>query len=393
MNNSSSWPYFEEDEIEAVRSVLRTGHVNYWTGNEGRNFEKEFASYHECQYGVAVANGTVALELALYALGIGGGDEVIVSPKTFVATASSVVMRGAKPIFADVDLLSQNITAETIEAAITPNTRAIICVHLGGWPCEMNEIMRLANDKGLFVIEDCAQAHGASYKGKKVGSWGHINAFSFCQDKIMTTGGEGGLITTNDKALWQRAWSFKDHGKSYDVVYNTKHAVGFRWLHEDFGTNWRMTEMQAAIGRKQLMKLDGWLLKRRAVAIKINEKLEKYNGLMLPIVANDIEHSFYKYYIVLSPELVKQGICRDKIMAEINQAGVKCFVGSCSEIYKEKCFEKYDLKPKQSLKNAEYLTDNTLMIPIHHNMGEIQPALDVFDSVFSHRKIESDINV
>ncbi|MDF1760598.1 MAG: DegT/DnrJ/EryC1/StrS aminotransferase family protein [Coxiellaceae bacterium] len=368
----NEWPYFEEDEIQAVEKILRSGKVNYWTGQEGRKFEKEFASYHQCEYGIAVANGSVALELALYAFGIGPGDEVIVTPKTFVATASSVVMRGAIPVFADVDLLTQNITAESIEAVITPKTKAVICVHLGGWPCKMDKIMALAEKHNLYVIEDCAQAHGAEYKGKKVGSWGHINAFSFCQDKIMTTGGEGGMVTTNDKAIWEKAWAFKDHGKCYDTVYIKQHPPGFRWLHEDFGTNWRMTEMQAAIGRCQLKKLDQWLSTRRFIADQLNAAFKQFEQLLLPEVPEGVLHSYYKYYLVIKPEYSSCGVNRDKLMRSINDAGIKCVVGSCSEIYLEKCFEKNHTRPAKRLDNARCLTDHTFVLSVHHNITKDQ---------------------
>ena len=250
----SPWPYFSQDEIDAVTRVLNSGRVNYWTGDEGRQFEAEFAAFVGCKHAVAVANGTVALELALEALGIGPGDEVVVTSRTFIASASCAVMRGATPVMADVDWDSQNITAETIRAVLSPRTRAIIAVHLAGWPCDMDPILEIAREHGLKVIEDCAQALGAVYKGRPVGSMGDVNAFSFCQDKILTTGGEGGMLTTNHTDLWSRAWAFKDHGKSYEAVYRRQHPPGYRWLHESFGTNWRLTEMQSAMGRVLLQE-------------------------------------------------------------------------------------------------------------------------------------------
>jgi len=239
----SSWPNYSEEEIFAVSEVLRSNKVNYWTGLQGREFEKEFAAYTDSQYAIALANGTLALDLALHALSIGDGDEVIVTSRTFIASISSIINAGATPIFADVELDSQNISAATIKTVLSKKTKAIICVHLAGWPCEMDDIMALAEDKNLYVIEDCAQAHGTKYKGRSVGSIGHIGAWSFCQDKIMTTGGEGGMLTTNNESLWRKAWAFKDHGKSYAAVYEKEHPPGYRWLHESFGTNWRLTEM------------------------------------------------------------------------------------------------------------------------------------------------------
>ena len=259
----SSWPHYDEDEVTAAMRVLQSGRVNYWTGQEGRQFEQEYAALVGAKYAVALMNGSVALEASLVALGMAPGDEVVVTSRTFIASASCVIMRGGRPVMADVDPVSQNITAETIAAALTPRTKGIIAVHLAGWPCDMDPIMNLAREKGLWVVEDCAQANGAIYKGRQVGSMGDVAAFSFCQDKIITTGGEGGMVTTNRHDIWDKIWSYKDHGKSFDAVYYREHPPGFRWLHESFGTNWRMTEMQAAIGRVQLRKLPQWLTLRR----------------------------------------------------------------------------------------------------------------------------------
>src|SRR5262249_42620178 len=260
----SPWPLFDEEVIKRVTEVLRSGRVNYWTGLECRAFEEEFAAHCHVDYALSVANGTVALELALYACGIQPGDDVIVPPRTFIASASCVAMRGAVPVFADVDPVSQTVTADTIRAALTPRTKGFIAVHLGGWPCDMDPLIDLARKHGLAIIEDCAQAQGASYKGRPVGSFGDAAAFSFCQDKIMTTGGEGGMVVTNRRDVWKRAWAYRDHGRSYEAVYNRVHPPGFRWIFDSFGTNWRMTEVQAAIGRIQLRNnLVRWVDRRR----------------------------------------------------------------------------------------------------------------------------------
>jgi len=366
----AAWPYFTEDEISAASAVLKSGLVNYWTGQEGRFFEKKFARFAGCKYAVGLANGTVALELALYALGIGPGDEVIVTGRTFIASASCAVMRSAIPVMADVDPVSQNITAQTISAALTPGTRAIIAVHLAGWPCDMDPILELAKEKGLFVIEDCAQAHGAKYKGRPVGSMGDAAAFSFCQDKIMTTGGEGGMLTTNNKNIWEKAWSFKDHGKSYDAVYNRRHPPGFRWLHESFGTNWRLTEIQSAIGRVMLRKLPAWIEKRRNNAAMLNKRLSVIPALRVTIPPENIEHAYYKYYVFVRPERLKDGWNRDRIMDAICAEGVPCLSGSCSEIYLEKAFEKKGLRPLERLKTAQELGETSLMFLIHPTLSE-----------------------
>jgi dTDP-4-amino-4,6-dideoxygalactose transaminase len=364
------WPYFEQDEIEAITLVLKSGKVNYWTGDEGRLFEKEFADFTRCKYAVALANGTVALELALYALGIGSGDEVIVPSRTFIASASCVVMRGAKPVIADVDSVSQNITAETISAVLTSKTKAIIVVHLAGWPCDMDPILNLAKDRGIKVIEDCAQAHGATYKGKMVGSLGDVAAFSFCQDKILTTGGEGGMLTTNDRNIWEKAWSFKDHGKNYHAIYDCRQQNGYKWVHESFGTNWRLTEMQSAIGRIQLQKLSGWVAKRRENASILTEGFSRIQGLRVTIPPEGIWHSYYKYYTFVLPERLKKGWNRDRILSLINKGGIPCFSGSCSEIYMEKAFDHDGLRPSSRLKIAKELGETSLMFLVHPTLSE-----------------------
>jgi len=370
LQSNAPWPSFTQDEIEAASTCLRTGKVNYWTGEEGRLFEKEFASFTSCTYAIALANGTVGLELALYALEIGAGDEVIVTPRTFIASASCAVMRGATPVMADVDLHSQNITAETIKCVVSSKSKAIIAVHLAGWPCDMDPIIDLAKQHDLRVIEDCAQAHGATYKGKPVGSLGDMAAFSFCQDKIMTTGGEGGMLTLNDRSLWEKAWAFKDHGKSYDAVYNRQHPAGFRWLHESFGTNWRLTEMQSAIGRLQLRKLPDWIGIRRRNAAILTEAFSQIPALRVTIPPDNVGHAYYKYYVFVRPERLKTGWNRDRIMNAIYAEGIPCFSGSCSEIYLEKAFDREGLRPKNRLSAAKELGETSLMFLVHPTLNE-----------------------
>lgn len=364
------WPCFGEEEIAAVVAVLRSNKVNYWTGEEGRRFEEEFAAYCGCRYAVAVANGTVALELALYALGIGPGDEVVTTSRTFIASASAVVMRGAIPVIADVDPESQNLTADTVRAVLTPRTRAIIAVHLAGWPCDMTALRALARERGLKLIEDCAQAQGATFRGEMVGSLGDVAAFSFCQDKIMTTGGEGGMLTTNDRDLWERAWSFKDHGKSFDAVYRRQHPPGFRWLHESFGTNWRMTEMQAVVGRATLPRLPGWIDQRRRNAAVLSNGFKKIPALRVIEPPGDVGHAYYKYYAFIRPEQLRDDWSRERILDAIVAEGVPCFSGSCSEIYLEKAFAKQKLQPEKPLQVAEELGKSSLMFQVHPTLNE-----------------------
>lgn len=373
----SPWPSFTEEEANAVRDVLLSNKVNYWTGQECREFEREFAQFADAEYAIALANGTVALDLALKALGIGEGDEVVVTPRTFLASVSSIVTAGAVPVFADVCPDSQNITPESARKVITPRTRAIICVHLAGWPCDMDGFMGLAEEFGLFVIEDCAQAHGARYKGRSVGSIGHIGCWSFCQDKIMTIGGEGGMVTTNDRALWQAMWSYKDHGKSWEAVYEREHPPGFRWLHESFGTNWRMTEMQGVIGRIQLRRMAEWTAARTRNAEQIWATCRQFDALRVPVFACSTEcgkdcakargcvHAHYKCYVQVRPEHLAAGWTRDRIIEAINAAGVPCFQGSCSEVYQEKAFDNTGWRPEEPLPVARELGEASLMFLVH----------------------------
>lgn len=379
------WPSFTQEEADAVSQVLLSNKVNYWTGQECREFEKEFAQFAGTQYAVALANGTVALDVALKALGIGAGDDVIVTSRTFLASASSIVTAGANPVFADVELDSQNISRRTIEAVLTPNTKAIICVHLAGWMCDMDPIMQLAKEKGLYVIEDCAQAHGAMYKGKSAGSIGHIGAWSFCQDKIMTTGGEGGMVTTNDETLWKKMWSYKDHGKNFDSIYNKQHPPGFRWLHDSFGTNWRMMEMQAVIGRIQLKKMPEWTAQRNANMEKIYAAFADSPYFTVHRPSDDYVHAAYKCYVQVNTNALPEGWSRDRIMTEINAEGVPCFSGSCSEVYLEHAFDDTPWRPKERLNNAQKLGETSLMFLVHPTLTEnnIQTTKDVIQQVIS----------
>jgi dTDP-4-amino-4,6-dideoxygalactose transaminase len=364
----SPWPNFTEEEAQAVSRVLLSNRVNYWTGTECREFEKEFAQWVGVEHAIALANGTVALEVALSALGIGPGDEVIVTPRTFIASASCIIKVGAIPVFADVDENSQNITAETIAAVLSPRTKAVICVHLAGWPCDMDPIMSLANERGLFVIEDCAQAHGARYKGRSVGSIGHISAWSFCQDKIMSTAGEGGMVTTSDPDLCSRIWSYKDHGKVWNAIPNTGNFCAFQWIHESFGSNYRMTELQAAIGRIHLKRMPQWHQQRTENAKKIAYCIHKLSGIRAPIVTHDMEHAMYKFYAFVVPKELSPGWSRDDIILELRKRGVLCYQGACPEIYLEKAFDNTGYRPTQRLPVAKKLGETSLMFLVHPSL-------------------------
>ena len=378
-NQFSPWPSFTKEEAIIIQDVLLSNKVNYWTGGECRKFEREFASWSESEYAVALGNGTLALDVAFKASDIESGDEVIVTSRTFIASISSIVNAGSVPVFADVDLSSQNITPDSIRSVITDKTKAIVCVHLAGWPCDMDEIMAIANEHDLYVVEDCAQAHGAKYKGRPVGSIGHIGAWSFCQDKIMTTGGEGGMVTTNDESLWRKMWAYKDHGKSYEAVYEREHSEGFRLLHETFGSNYRMTEMQAAIGRIQLKRMPDWHRRRLDNANSIWNAAKQCKGLRVPAIPDHIEHAAYKCYVFVKGDVE----LRDKMMMEINEKGVPCYSGSCSEVYLEKAFDNTGFRPKERLPVAKELGETSLMFLVHPTLTkeEIQKTCDILTEV------------
>jgi dTDP-4-amino-4,6-dideoxygalactose transaminase len=380
------WPSYSEEEQQAVARVLASNQVNYWTGEETRAFEREFAEWVGSARGVAVFNGTVALDLALKAIGLGEGHEVIVTPRTFIASVSCVVNAGATPAFADVDRDSGNIHPDTVEKLITGRTRAILPVHLGGWPCEMTAFRMLADRHDLLLIEDCAQAHGARVDGRMVGTFGQIGAWSFCQDKIMTTGGEGGMVTTDDDELWSRMWSYKDHGKSWDAVYVRDHPPGYRWLHEGFGTNFRMIELQAVLGRIQLRRMAEWTAKRTSNARSYIEVLRGFAGAVrVPEPRDGMVHAYYRLYAYVRPEGLRSGWSRDRIVAELNALDIPAFQGSCPEVYLEKAFDGAGLRPAERLPVARELGETSLMFLTHPSLtaSDVERTCKAIERVFS----------
>jgi len=363
------WPFFDKEIISAVNDLLTSGKVNQWTGNEVYAFEEEYARYLGVKHAIAMANGSVTMDVALRVLGVRSGDEVVVTSRSFVASASCVALTGALPVFADVDVNSGNITADTIQTVLTKKTKAVIVVHLAGWPCEMDSIVKLCRKNNIYLIEDCAQAHGAKYNGKPVGTFGHFASFSFCQDKIFTTGGEGGLLVTNDRTLWKKAWGLKDHGRDFDVVFNRKSSTGFKWMVNSFGTNYRMTAIQAAIGRIMLRRLDGWVSIRRSFARHLNKELRGLEGIQITEPSKEFFHAYYKYYVYIRPEVLVKGWNRDRILAELSEAGIPCGVGACPEIYREKAFINFrkhlGLIDQEFKPVAQRLGETSMMFLVH----------------------------
>lgn len=372
--NLAPWPHFDNQQVSAAVRVLTSGHVNSWTGHEVAAFENEFANWCGTSHSIALANGSLALSSAYVAVGLGPGDEIITTPRSFIATASSAALLGARPVFADVDPDSGSITAATIEHLITSRTKAISVVHLGGWPADMPSICDLASSYGLHVIEDCAQAHGARIEGRSVGSFGHVAAWSFCQDKIMTTAGEGGMVTTSSDHFWDRMWSVKEHGKTRASVFASSHTLGFRWLHDRFGSNFRLTELQAAIGRLQLQLLPEWSAARTHNAMMLAEALSDCSGVRVPLPPPHITHAWYKFYAFLRPESLAEGWSRERILSEIAALGYPALSGSCSEIYLERCFQEAGLVPADRLPVARELGETSLMFLVHPTISKQQMA-------------------
>ncbi len=363
-----SWPSYSIEEIEATKNVLTSGKVNYWTGSEGKTFEKEFSAFCGTKYSIAMSNGSLALSAAYLAIGLKPNDEVITTPRTFIATSSSLCLLKAKPIFADVDINSGCITAKSIEPLISKKTKAIAVVHIAGWPCDMKEICDLAKHYGIYVIEDCAQAHGAQIEGQSVGSFGDISVWSFCQDKIISTGGEGGLVSTNNFALWDKMWSFKDHGKTQSAIKKKSNHAGFRYVHDRFGSNFRMTEIQSCIGRIQLRNLNEINKLRTRNAMILRQEIIDLEFIRAPLPSEKYTHAWYKFHCYLKHEKFRLGWDRNRIISEIKENGYPAFHGSCSEIYLEQCFKEIGFAPNERLKTAKLLGERSLMFLVHHKI-------------------------
>jgi perosamine synthetase len=314
------WPDYGQEEIAAATAVLKSGKLARQSGSRVNQFEQDFAEKFGAKHAIAVSSGTAALHVALAALGIGPGDEVINTPHCFIGTATPVVHSAAVPVFADIDPQTFNIDPGTIASHITPRTKAIIPVHLNGCPAEMDAILDIARQHGLFVVEDAAQALGGEYRGRMVGTIGEIGCFSFWEDKIITTGGEGGMLITNDSELAKRAKKFHHHGEDRrDGSYYQGERL---YHHATLGYNYRMTEIQGAIGTAQLKKLDNYVEMRRKHSHHLTQLLSSIEGIIPPYEPPHVKHVFYKYIIRLDRKILD--INAEEFVKILSAEGIPC---------------------------------------------------------------------
>ena len=339
MKKISTWPIYDEQMLVGINKIIKKGQVNYLFGKWGKEFENLFSKYHKVSYSIAVSNGTVGLELALAALELNNNDEVLVTPRSYYSSASCIIRNNLKPVFVDIDLNTQNILVDDIKKKITKKTKCIICVHLGGLPCEMNEIMKIAKHNKIKVIEDCSQAHGAMLDGKLAGSFGDIAVWSFCNDKIISTLGEGGMISTSNKNLYNKLWSLKDIGKNIKKYYeNNKKKIGFQWLHDSIGTNARLTEIQSYAGYYQLKKLSYVVKKRNENATFLKTELSKLNIFSFLNYSPNYYNAYYRFNFLFNPKYQTNKLSRNILLKELGPR-IDIREGSCPEIYNEKYFK------------------------------------------------------
>ena len=364
------WPNFSSKLIYNVGKILNSGKINYTTGSHGKKFEKEFSNFIGNRYSIAICNGTVALEVAIKSLKLPKNSEILVPARSFFSSASCIVNTGHKPIFVDVDLVTQNICLKDIKKKITSRTKALICVHLGGLPCSMSKIKRITNKNKIKIIEDCSQAHGASINGKQVGSFGDIATWSFCNDKIISTLGEGGMISTNNKKIFEFSKRYINHGS---VVRKKKNSEKFEYNKDYFGTNLRLTEIQSYSGSYQLKNLKSIQKKREKISkdyFKLISMYQNYFDVYYP--SSDIKSAWYRFYFFIKKDIKFNKKLRFKIIQKFKKKKLKCFTGSCPEIYLEKAFKNFTLHKSKRLNNCKILGETSLALDVNHTLSNIQ---------------------
>ena len=363
---NKNWPNFSEKLISKVNKTIRSGKINYTTGTYGKLFETKFSKFVGNKYSVAICNGTAALEVAIKSLELPKNSEIIVPARSFFSSASCIVNTGHVPVFADVDLLTQNISLAEIKKKITKKTKAIICVHLAGLPCDMNNIKKLANKKKIKIIEDCSQAHGASIENRQVGSFGDISTWSFCNDKIISTLGEGGMISTNKKNLYDFSKKYINHGTNQK---SKKNFQKFLYNKDLFGTNLRITEIQSLAGLEQLKNLKKIQKKRELFSKNFFDLISKYNNYFYSYFPSQkIKSAWYRFYFFVRSDIRNYKKVRFKIINDFNQNHIKCFTGSCPEIYLEKSFRKLKNFKFIRLKNCKILGETSIALDVNHTL-------------------------
>ena len=362
-----SWPNFSKKLISQVGNVIKSGKINYTTGPYGQKFENEFSKHIGNKFSIAICNGTAALEVAIKSLRLPKKSKIIVPARSFFSSAACIVNTGHIPVFVDVDLLTQNISLEDIKNKISKKVRAIICVHLAGLPCDIRGVKKIANKHNLKIVEDCSQAHGASIQNKKVGSFGDVSTWSFCNDKIISTLGEGGMISTNNKSIYEFCKRYINHGS--DLKKN-KNSYKFVYNKNTFGTNLRLTEIQSFAGMEQLKNLKKIQNKRQKMSKDYYNLILKYNKYFYSYYpSKNIKSAWYRFYFFLKTEVKNYKNIRFKIIKDLNRNDLKCFTGSCPEIYLEKSFQKLKNFRSIRLKNSKILGETSIALDVNHTLN------------------------
>jgi dTDP-4-amino-4,6-dideoxygalactose transaminase len=360
------WPNFSKNLISKVSNVIKSGKINYTTGKYGKKFEYEFSKYVGNKYSVAICNGTAALEVAIKSLKLPKRSEIIVPARSFFASASCIVNTGYTPVFVDVDLLTQNVCLKDLKKKINWKTKAIVCVHLAGLPCDMYGIKKIAKKNKIKIIEDCSQAHGASINNKQVGSFGDVSTWSFCNDKIISTLGEGGMISTNNKKIYEFCKRYINHGT---VLKIEKNLDKFIYSKDYFGTNLRITEIQSIAGLEQLKNLEKIQIYRDKVAKNYFDFISKYQKYFYSYYpSKEIKSAWYRFYFFVKINSKDDQKTRYKIIKDLKKKNLRCFTGSCPEIYLEKSFRKLKGFKQKRLKNCKILGETSIALDIDHTI-------------------------
>ena len=369
------WPKFTDKEINLVKKILKSGKINQWTGNYNKLFSNAFKKSVRQKYAIPICNGSLALDLAVRSLNLKPFSQILVTSRSFVATAKCITNNHHHPIFLDESSEYSGICLKDLKKKFNKKVKAIICAHIGGYPNKIDEIKSFAKEKNIFLIEDCSQSHGGNYKNKPLGSFSDISVWSFCQDKIISTGGEGGMITTNNKKIYEYCNQFKDHGKNFNKMNNKKYKYSFKYLHDFNGTNLRLTEIQCAMGLIQLSNLKKNLITRRKFVKELLLVLQNYKYIKIMPYSKINDCSWYRLYFTINFKKIKK--TREEVLALLNSNRITSNSGTCCELYKEKIFKNFKTTEK---KYCNYLAKNSIALVIH-------PFLNKKEIIFFKKKI------